>query len=112
MMIEGQAVCDPQSGAWVFKLTTNDPFSIGLDTLQAYSQTPGVSVANGPNISVVPPPGLLNLTGAAPGQLVDIEVCGFNGAAAASGKPYDCCRATLRMRVPEQVCRRAGAPTP
>lgn len=113
MMIEGRAVCDPATGLRVFKLMTVDVHAIGIDVLRAYSLTPGVSVVNGPNVTVVPPPGLLSLSGTTPGQTVDLEVCGFNGAAAASGRPYDCCRATLRVRVPERACRRSdGARRP
>ncbi|HEY0299820.1 MAG TPA: hypothetical protein VGC36_00690 [Rhizomicrobium sp.] len=107
MAVEGQAVCDPATGGWVFKLTTADPLGLGIDTLNAYSRVPGVTVSNGPQISLVPPPGIIRLGGATPGQTVTVDVCGFNSADPnyQTGKPYDCCRETLRVRVPRGVCK-------
>ncbi len=109
MVIEGRAVCDPASGGWVFKLTTADPLGLGIDTLSAYSRIPGVTVSNGPQISLVPPPGIIKLGGASPGQTVTIDVCGFNSADPnyQGGKPYDCCRETLHVRVPRGVCKQS-----
>jgi hypothetical protein len=112
MEIQGRAVCDAASGGWVFKLATSDPLGLGIDTISAYSRVPGVGVANGPQISLVPPPGVIQLNGAAPGQTVVIDVCGFNSADPnrQSGKPYDCCRETLHVRVPKGVCKPGGEP--
>ncbi|MEI9886713.1 MAG: hypothetical protein WDN08_09465 [Rhizomicrobium sp.] len=112
MEIKGQAVCDPASGGWVFKLTTADPLGLGLDTISAYSHASGVSVANGPQISLVPPPGVIRLNGALPGQTVAIDICAFNSADPnyQSGKPYDCCRETLHVRVPRGVCKPGEVP--
>ncbi len=105
--MHGQAVCDPASGGWVYKLTTNEPLGLGIDTVSAYSRVPGVSVTNGPQISLNPPPGVIQRGGTAPGQVVTIDVCGFNSADPnyKAGKPYDCCRETLRVRVPRGVCK-------
>lgn len=104
MKVEGEAVCDPQAGGWVYKLVTTDSSGIGLDTLTALSTTMGVSVSNGPNITVVPPPGILTLSGASPGQNVSLDICGYNVAAKASGKPYDCCHETVNIIVPNGIC--------
>jgi hypothetical protein len=107
MNVSGEAICDPEAGGWIFKIFTQDIAGIGMDTLTAYSSTPGVSVSNGPVIPVVPPPGLISLSGAIPGQTVTIDVCGFDDAARLTGEPYDCCRATLTVKVPEEICRPA-----
>ncbi len=104
MKVEGEAVCDPQEGGWVYKLFTTDYAGIGLDTLTAQSTTIGVNVSNGPNITVVPPPGVVTLSGATPGQSVTVDVCGYNAAAKATGEPYDCCRQTLTIQVPNGAC--------
>jgi hypothetical protein len=110
MKVEGEAVCDPQAGGWVFKVVTQDLAGIGLDTLTAHSTTTGVGVGNGPDISVVPPPGIIALSGTTPGQTVTVDICGFDSAARATGKPYDCCRATLSLNVPEEICTPAEGP--
>ena len=107
MAVEGRAVCDPASGGWVYKLTATDPLGLGINTVSAYSRVPGVTVSNGPQISLVPPPGVIQLSGASPGQFVTIDICGFNSADPnyQAGKPYDCCRQTLHVRVPRGVCK-------
>tara|TARA_R110000868_G_scaffold29049_3_gene108045 strand:- start:10919 stop:13153 length:2235 start_codon:yes stop_codon:yes gene_type:complete len=107
MKVEGEAVCDPQAGGWAYKLFTTDYAGIGLDTMTAQSTTTGVSVSNGPNITMVPPPGVVTLSGTTPGQTVTIDVCGYNASAKATGEPYDCCRDTLTIQVPNGVCEPA-----
>ncbi|MBS0470643.1 MAG: hypothetical protein JSR60_06195 [Proteobacteria bacterium] len=111
MAVEGRAVCDPSSGGWVYKVTATDPLGLGIDTVSAYTHVPGVTVTNGPQISLVPPPGVIQLGGATPGQLVTIDVCGFNSNDPnyKAGKPYDCCHQTLRVRVPRGVCKAGDA---
>ncbi|MGV8996600.1 MAG: hypothetical protein ACOH12_06600 [Parvibaculaceae bacterium] len=104
MKIEGEAECDPDAGGWVYKLTTQDTAGIGLNMLTVLSTTPGVTVTNGPDITVVPPPGVISLAGTTPGQTVAIDVCGFDGVARAGGKPYDCCHATVNVTVPTEIC--------
>ena len=83
---------------WVYALTVAGPGWI--DAVSAVSLTPGVIVPGGPfplNPANIP------VTGA-PGSIAVIEVCAFNAAAAASGKPYDCCHATLRVTIPNRSC--------
>ena len=106
---DGQVVCDPQSGGWIVKLLTHNPGSLNINALTAYATAPaGVSVANGPQISLVPPPAIIALAGAIGGQTVTIDVCGYNAAAAKTGRPYDCCRATLTVKIPNGECKPAG----
>ncbi len=107
MSVEGRAVCDPASGGWVYKLTATDPLGIGIDTVSAYSRVPGVTVSNGPQIPLNPPPGVIQLSGASPGQVVTVDICGFNSADPnyLAGKPYDCCHEKIRVRVPRGVCK-------
>jgi len=112
MEATGEAVCDPQAGGWVYKLTVQDLAGLGMDTITATSTTGGVTVINGPDITVVPAPGILVLSGASPGQTVSIDVCGFNNAARASAKPYDCCRTTLSVSVPAQSCGASAGSAP
>ncbi len=73
-----------------------------------------MTVSNGPQISVQPPPGVIQLSGASPGQFVTIDICGFNSNDPnyQAGKPYDCCRETLHVRVPRGVCKAGEGAVP
>jgi hypothetical protein len=105
---DGEVVCDPQLG-WIVKLVVNGPGGLNIDTIEAYSRAPAsVSVGNGPVIPVTPP-AIIALSGANGGDAVNLEVCGYNAAAAATGEPYDCCRARLVVKIPNGTCRPAAA---
>lgn len=94
----GTFECDPRTGHWVYKLTVSGPGWI--NTVSATSLTPGVSVPGGP---IPLNPANIPLTGA-PGSTAVIEICAFDAAAAASGKPYDCCRTKVTVTIPRQAC--------
>jgi hypothetical protein len=86
------------NGHWVYKLTVNGP--AWINSVSATSLTSGVSVPGGPlplNPATIP------ITGA-PGASATLEVCAFNAAAAASGKPYDCCRSKVTLTIPTGTC--------
>jgi hypothetical protein len=85
-------------GHWVYKLTVTGPGWI--NTVSATSLTPGVSVPGG---QFPLNPANIPVTGA-PGSTATIEICAFNAAAAASGKPYDCCRTKVTVTIPNRVC--------
>ena len=85
-------------GHWVYKLTVTGPGWINSATTA--SLNPPVSFASGPftlNPATIP------VTGP-PGSTATIEVCAFDAAAAASGKPYDCCRTTVKVTIPTTEC--------
>ena len=94
----GTFECDPRTGTWVYKLSVTGP--AWINTVTAVSLTAPVTVPGGPfslnpaNIPVTGPPGSSAI----------IEVCVFNAAAAATGKPYDCCRDRVRVRIPTRAC--------
>ena len=92
----GALECD--QGQWVYKLTVTSP--AWANAIKATSLTSGVSVPSGP-ISLNP--AAIPITGP-PGTSATLEVCAFNQAAAASGKPYDCCRANVTISIPTGSC--------
>jgi hypothetical protein len=90
----------------VYKLTVNGPGWV--NSVSAVSLTPGVTVTGGQfplNPATIP------VTGA-PGSTAVIEVCAFDAAAAASGKPYDCCRSKVTVKIPPRACGLIYSPTP
>jgi len=95
---KGTFECDPATGKWVYKLTVTGPSWI--TAISASSQTAGVSVPGGP-ISLNP--ASIPVTGPA-GTSAILDVCAFDAAAAASGKPYDCCRAKIEVEIPKASC--------
>jgi hypothetical protein len=106
LKIEAKPVCDPATGMLGFQLTPTDPLGLGLNTINAYSLAPGVVIANGPQISLIPSPGTMNVSGASPGQTIAVNVCAFNSSDPnyLGGKPYNCCRETLHLTVPRKAC--------
>ena len=94
----GTFECNPATGKWVYQLTVSGPGWI--NTVTATSLTSGISVPGGPiplNPANIPVSG-------APGSSAVIDICAFNAAAAASGKPYDCCHTKVRVTIPDRVC--------
>jgi hypothetical protein len=94
----GRFNCDPKTGTWTYTLSVSGPGWV--NTVSAVSLTPPVSVPGGPfplNPASIP------VTGP-PGSAATIEICAFNAAAAASGKPYDCCRSRVRVTIPRSAC--------
>ena len=92
----GQFVCE--DGRWVYKLTVNGP--AWVNSVSAISLTGGVTMPGG-NYSLNP--ATIPVNGAA-GSTATIEICAFDSAAAESGNPYDCCRARVRVRIPNRTC--------
>jgi hypothetical protein len=94
----GTFECNPATGQWVYKLTVNGPGWI--NSISATSLTPGISVPGG---AIPLNPANIALTGP-PGSSAVIEICASDAAAAASGKPYDCCRTKIRVTIPDRAC--------
>jgi hypothetical protein len=86
-------------GAWVYSLSVSGPS--WMNTLRAVSLTSGVSVPGG---SVPLNPAPIKVAGP-PGSQAVLDICGFNATAAASGNPYNCCRARLSVTIPNGVCQ-------
>ncbi|MDP1908270.1 MAG: hypothetical protein Q8K85_08215, partial [Hyphomicrobium sp.] len=86
------------NGQWIYKLTVMGPGWI--NSVNAHSLTPGVTVSGG---SFPLNPASIPVSGA-PGSTATIEICAFNAAAAAGGKPYDCCRTKVTVTIPTRTC--------
>jgi hypothetical protein len=85
-------------GHWVYNLTVTGPGWI--NSVNAISLTSGVIVAGG---SFPLNPASIPVFGT-PGSTATIEICAFNAAAAASGKPYECCRTKMTVTIPKNTC--------
>lgn len=96
----GELVCDKATGKWVYKVSVTG--AGWANAVSAVSLTPPV-VATGGSFPLNP--ASIPLTGP-PGSSATLEICVFDAAAATSSKPYDCCRAKVRVTIPNQSCRR------
>ena len=95
---KGTFECDQNTGKWIYKLTVTGP--AWANSVNATSLTSGVSVPSG---AIPLNPANIAVSGA-PGSSAVIDVCAFNTAAAASGKPYDCCRSKVTLAIPNAAC--------
>jgi hypothetical protein len=86
------------NGHWIYKLAVTGPNWI--NSVNAISLTSGVIVAGG---SFPLNPASIPVFGT-PGSTATIELCAFNAAAAASGKPYECCRTKVTVTIPKNTC--------
>jgi hypothetical protein len=86
------------NGHWVYKLTVTGPGWI--NSVNAISLTSGFIIAGG---SFPLNPASIPVFGT-PGLTATIEICAFNAAAAASGKPYECCRTKVTVTIPRNTC--------
>ena len=85
-------------GRWVYKVTVTG--ASWANTVTAVSLTPPITVSGGPfSLS----PATIPVNGP-PGSTGTIEICAFNAAAAATGKPYDCCRTKVKVTIPRRAC--------
>jgi len=94
----GTFECNPVTGQWVYKLSVSGPGWI--NSVSAVSLTSGVSVPGG---TIPLNPATIPVSGK-PGSSGVIEICVFNATAAASGKPYDCCRTRVNVTIPTRAC--------
>lgn len=101
---KGHFTCDEATGTWRYDLTASILPGLNADTLGIVNTSPGISVPNGPELPLSNPSTGLDIAGAAAGQLVSLNLCVFNKAARDSGKPFDCCKATVTVKMPKRAC--------
>ena len=93
--------CDETTGTWVLDVTMSATTG-NLDWLKL--DDPAGSITALPLQTPMPANTSIPLTGLAPGQAGQIDLCAYDSAQAASGNPYDCCNATVNFRLPEAAC--------
>ena len=75
-------------------------------TLKVTGITPGLSVSNGPEMGLNLAGNPLQLAGGTAGQVISLDLCVFNKLAEKSGKPFDCCKTTVTVKIPGQACEK------
>ena len=99
---KAKLVCDKTKGKYVLKLNADRGRDYGFDTMAITDPTSRMSELPGdkpfPGAVSVPTTGLLN------GSLGQINVCAFNSADKATGKPFDCCKVSVEFAIPDINC--------
>lgn len=103
--VEGTFTCDPATGQYTFNGTVSTGGTFNFDKVKFSNTAPGHSVVGGP---VLPfsSPGSFAVTGAVSGQTLGADLCLFNSAEMASGKPFACCKVKFDMPAPQGACQK------
>lgn len=102
LSVQMQAVCDPTTGSYKVYGFVSDTLGNGLDSYKAEDAASGIS--NLPVTNSMPTPFEMLLTGYAPGQTAQVNVCGYRAAEATTGQPYPCCTVTASIETPKISC--------
>ena len=102
----GGFVCDEAIGSWIYTLNADVLPNFNADTLKVTGITPGLSVSNGPEMGLNLAGNPLQLAGGTAGQVISLDLCVFNKLAEKSGKPFDCCKTTVTVKIPGQACEK------
>ena len=98
--------CDTQTGTYVLDVKLNNQTAAPLDWLKLAD--PSGLIAALPQQSPLPDTASVPLTGLAPGQVGQINLCAYNGAAATGGAPYDCCNTQVNFKLPATACEKVS----
>ncbi len=93
--------CDEATGTWVLDIAMTATAG-NLDWLKL--DDPAGALTSLPRQTPMPASTSIPLTGLAPGQAGQIDLCAYDSAEAAGGDPYDCCNATVNFRLPDAAC--------
>ena len=104
LLPQGKFTCDDTTGTWRYEFIADVLPGLDADTISVIATSPGITIANGPELPVSDPATILDVTGATAGQLVNLNLCLFNKEAMTSGKPFDCCKTTVTVRYPARAC--------
>lgn len=101
--VEGKFACDPKTGEYAFNGSVTFGSGFNFDAVKYSNTAPGHVVAGGPITSTGP----FSISGAVSGQTLGADLCLFNKAEMASGKPFACCKIIFDEPAPLQSCKKA-----
>lgn len=98
------ATCDPTSGSYALSAQFSDTYGSGLDRVKI--SDPSGYIGGLPQDQSLLSGFATTLSGFAPGQRAQLNLCGYRGAEAATGQPYACCNATVTLATPDAACEK------
>lgn len=100
----GEFICDEKTGEWYFALTTGLNGGSAADTVVLTNASPGAGASQGTSFPISNGAVVIPVGSTLYGQLINLNICLFNQAAADSGRPFDCCKAVISIQAPAKRC--------
>lgn len=104
LAVQEVALCDPDTGEYTWNGQFSDVSGNGLDQIKITDASGllGNATADQPLVQAF----TTSLSGLAPGQPAQLNLCGYNAADKATGQPYACCNATVTITAPDAACEK------
>lgn len=104
--LAGEFACDTATGTWTYKGTLATLPGFNADAIKVSNTPAGQAVTGAPVLTYVAPGSGIELTGGAAGQVMGADLCFFNKADMASGKPFACCKTSIDIQAPTKACEK------
>lgn len=104
--LTGEFTCDTATGTWTYKGKVATISGFNADAIKVSNVPAGQGVTGAPMLSYTSPGSTIQLTGGAPGQVMGADLCFFNKADMASGKPFACCKTSIDIQAPTKACEK------
>ena len=101
---KGKFICDPATGTWNYVGAVSAGGLASADTVAVSGVYAGHTVPGAPLMSYGGAGIPIEIKGGVPGQTVGADLCFFNAADKASGKPFACCKIAIDEQAPLGAC--------
>lgn len=101
---EGRFICDTATGTWTYDFIVSTFGGLTPNTVKVSGVYPGHFVPGAPMISYSGNHVGLQINGGASGQTMGADLCFFDAAEMASGKPFACCKLSVDEPAPSTTC--------
>ena len=106
MTAQAAPVCNAATGEFELRGLALDAKGHGLSHVSM--DDPSGTLAGFPQTAVMPGVVQAKLTGLVAGQTAQLDLCAFNLAEKNSGAPHTCCKATVTVTIPNELCKKEG----
>jgi|GEM_PF-1070517 len=100
--ITSDVVCNKTTGLYEFASELGDRSNVGFDNVKV--EDPSGQISSLPSNQSFPGRISVDLSGLAPGQSGQLNLCAYNAADRASNAPYNCCNQTVNFKIPGEAC--------
>lgn len=100
--VEADVVCNKTTGT--YELTGNIVDQKGTNFDGVKIDDPSGNVTSLPTTATFPGSMSVDLSGMAPGQAGQLDLCAYNAAERDSNEPYNCCNQTVNFKIPGEAC--------
>jgi len=104
--VEADVVCNASTGVYEFAGGVTDKSGTNFDSVKV--EDPSGLATSLPTTLPYAGPIAVDLSGFAPGQVGQLDLCAYNSADRASNEPYNCCNQTVNFKIPGQACEKGA----